>query len=52
MGLVWKTPKGAVFLIKTELFSPIPVVSIADELFEMETSSFSSDVVLSLEVYR
>lgn len=26
-----------VFLIKTEVFSPIPVVSTADELLEMET---------------
>lgn len=41
-----------VFLIKTEVFSPIPVVSTADELLEMETFSFSSSVMLSLEVYR
>lgn len=40
------------FLIKTELFSPILVASIADELFEMETSSFSSGLMLSLEVNR
>lgn len=40
------------FLINIELFSPILVVSIVDKLFEMETSSFSSSVMLSLEVNR
>lgn len=28
------------FLIKTELFSPIPVVSVADQLFEMKPFPF------------